>query len=368
MEVITLYNYNYNLNNNSSRNAYPAPWYPPVPNGYYPPQPTREDVKKQQTKKLRRRSNGLGFFTLGYFALFQILAVIGMVVFALSGKDYQNSAGEYLLDIFMSAGAVILPAAIFLAVSDHKLSDGFSKTFVKPGLLVPLVLMGMGVAMVGNIAADIFDSNLSIFGLKNQVSMTADYHLNTLEIILYSVAVSIVPAFAEEFGFRGVLMGSLRKYGNGFAIVTSSIMFGLMHGNSTQMIFAFLVGLMFAYIDVITDSILPSVILHFLNNFYAVTLDMLNSNGSLDDDSLNIIYIAVVLLFIAGAVVSFIYLATTKKEIFKLTDKDMPEDSPASMLTLKEKYKAFFINPGVMISISVFLAEIILNFIPGLTS
>ena len=40
------------------------------------------------------------------------------------------------------------------------------------------------------------------------------------------MAFSAVPAFAEEFAFRGIVMGVLKKYGRAFALICSSIMFG----------------------------------------------------------------------------------------------------------------------------------------------
>lgn len=361
-------NYGYNSAFNSYNRPLPAPYGPtgcqPDNRGIYPPPPTKEDVRKIEKRKLWKRSTGLGFFILGYFVTMQVLAILIMMIFQFGGKSYDGGTGEYLLDIAVSVGAVLFPAAVFLAASNYRLRDGFSKTHVKPELLVPLVLMGMGVAMAANFAATVFDENIALFGLQNQISMTEDSTLNTLEIILYSVAVSIVPAFAEELGFRGIFMGSLRKFGDSFAIVASAVVFGMMHGNTTQAVFAFIVGLAFAYIDVIADSIVPSIILHFLNNFYAVVFDMLETNGALSEQNVDLISAVIVIIFCLAGIVSFIYLVKTREKIFSLSDKDAPEDTPAAILTTRDKYGAFFLNPGIIIALCTFLAEIIFNLIP----
>lgn len=351
----------------------PHPGYPaPRQNSYAPPQrmvqpplDPREQLRRTERSKLWRSSMGLGFFVLAYFVTMNLIAIVLMVYFMLTENSYDlNPTAEYLLDIAASVGAVLLPGLIYLAITRRKFNTCFGKSHVSPTLLIPLALMGMGAAMVANYAANLFDANIGVFGLQNQVSMEADSALNPLQVILYVIAVSIVPAFAEEFGFRGILMGSLRRYGDAFAIVASAVMFGAMHGNTTQIIFAFILGLVFGYIDCITDSIIPSILVHFLNNFYAVLMDVFETNTNVDQQVLYLVYLGVVLLFCIGGVLSFIYLAKRDGKLFRLNAEDNNGYPYANVLTLKEKLKAFFVNPGVMIALSVFLTETVSNLIP----
>lgn len=64
------------------------------------------------------------------------------------------------------------------------------------------------------------------------------------------IGTAIVPAICEEFAMRCCCVQLLRKYGNGFAVLSISIVFGLLHGNVIQFVFAFLVGLILGYITV----------------------------------------------------------------------------------------------------------------------
>lgn len=66
----------------------------------------------------------------------------------------------------------------------------------------------------------------------------------------------------------------LRKYGNGFAVLSISIVFGLLHGNVIQFVFAFLVGLILGYITVKTDSVVPAILVHALNNGMSVIVSI----------------------------------------------------------------------------------------------
>ena len=340
----------------------PQPQYNQNP-GYNYVDPT-EYIRKIEHKKLKKTSNGLGFYVLSYFMTMQIVGVIVVTVLALFGVEPSEPTVEYLLDILLSVIAAFVPGVIYLAVSGFKFGEAYKKTFVPFTLLVNLIFIGMGLAMVSNTAAQIMDQNLSVFGLKNSVSMTNTNLLNPFQIILYTFAVSAVPAFAEEFAFRGIIMGRLKKYGKCFAIVTSAVMFGAMHGNTTQIVFAFILGLVFGYVDMIADSILPSIIIHFLNNFYAVIFDVLKSNTNIDDQTYYIINLFVVIIFCIGGLVSFIYLVKKDKSIFKMSSLDKSEEENSDLLTYKEKIKGFFLTPGVIISLSMFSITTIYYLLP----
>jgi membrane protease YdiL (CAAX protease family) len=82
--------------------------------------------------------------------------------------------------------------------------------------------------------------------------------------------VAAVPALAEEFAMRGVVMQQLRRHGDRFAIITSAALFAVMHGNLIQAPFAFFLGLALGYFTVITGSIWTAISIHFLNNFFSV--------------------------------------------------------------------------------------------------
>lgn len=86
------------------------------------------------------------------------------------------------------------------------------------------------------------------------------------------LSVAVVPAFVEEFAIRGVVLNSLRKYGDVFAVVVSSVFFGLMHGNIMQAPFAMILGVAIGWLVIKTGSLWTGIAIHFMNNFYATSL------------------------------------------------------------------------------------------------
>ena len=91
--------------------------------------------------------------------------------------------------------------------------------------------------------------------------------------------VLIGPIF-EELVFRGAVLGGLRKYGNNFAIIFSSLLFGFYHAIIAQIPFAIVVGLLFGYVAV-RWSLRASIVLHIVVNGLSVLLSFAGSGAAL---------------------------------------------------------------------------------------
>ena len=173
----------------------------------------------------------------------------------------------------------------------------------------------------------------------------------------YSSALFPSPKMALEALIEMIQNGKLFEN-----IGTSMYRFAL--GYSISVVSAVILGLIFGYIDCVTDSIIPSVIVHFVNNFYAVVFDVLETNTGISETGLLILQLAVVLIFCIGGLLSFIYLAGRDKSFFKLSSKDKSDDEYSDLLTFKEKLKSFFFTPGVIIALVMFFLTVLINLIP----
>ena len=81
----------------------------------------------------------------------------------------------------------------------------------------------------------------------------------------------VVPAVFEETLFRATILNGMREKGKTYAVFMSALIFMLMHGGPDQTIHQFILGVILGYVFVYTGSIWVTVLIHFLNNFYAVT-------------------------------------------------------------------------------------------------
>jgi len=90
--------------------------------------------------------------------------------------------------------------------------------------------------------------------------------------VMFFFSIVAAPAIFEELAFRGVILGELKKYGPGFAIAASSILFGFIHGSFPAFFFATTIGMFSAYVALTTGSLRFPVLLHAVNNSIAYAL------------------------------------------------------------------------------------------------
>jgi sodium transport system permease protein len=89
----------------------------------------------------------------------------------------------------------------------------------------------------------------------------------------YFLVYALLAALCEEFAFRGFILSGLRhRFRPWPAILLTSLLFALYHMNVFQALPAFVLGVILGILTVRSNSLLPSMMLHFLNN--AVVMGM----------------------------------------------------------------------------------------------
>ena len=180
------------------------------------------------------------------------------------------------------------------------------------------VSLGMGGCVGANFIAAFVISLFKQFGYKLTQPEYNDPS-SIIECIVVVFSTAVAPAIFEEFAMRCCTLGALRKYGKGFAVVAVSIVFGLIHQNVIQFVFAFCVGMILFYITFVTDSIVPAILIHGFNNFISVLNDIIKyfAKTDLSEYVSSSLYIMWIILAIWGA----IYLIVKKQIIPKRQSK-----------------------------------------------
>ena len=113
-------------------------------------------------------------------------------------------------------------------------------------------------------SANLFEFFLNQIGLSTKGAIeAATSGDDSFMLVIYA---AFVGPFVEELLIRGGVVYRLKNYGKIFSILISAIAFGLFHMNLIQGVFAFFVGILFAYIA-LEYSFLWAVFFHILNNF-----------------------------------------------------------------------------------------------------
>ena len=85
------------------------------------------------------------------------------------------------------------------------------------------------------------------------------------------LAIAIIGPVLEEMLFRGAVTTELLKnYSPEKAILFSALIFGIFHINPAQVLNAFLLGLLLAWLFYKTRSLIPGILIHILNNSLSV--------------------------------------------------------------------------------------------------
>ena len=155
-----------------------------------------------------------------------------------------------------------------------------------------LILFGLAVCILANYLVAYWLEFAKLFGVK---PYEGDYNNDSgiLSLCLNLITYAIVPGVVEELVFRGWFLGALRPFGERRALVLSALIFGLAHGNLTQLPFAFILGLLFGFIFLRTGRLWPCMIIHAANNGMSVALSWAQQNTALSEGAALSLQVAV---------------------------------------------------------------------------
>ena len=194
---------------------------------------------------------------------------------------YQMSyAAGYLL-VFMIPAAVLKRSLKRRGVFYYPMRTKIRLSPDLPAILLGGMVLIWSQSYLNSAMVSIF--NYSAFSAEMLWDQNAEY--TAYQLVLQFIVIAVVPAFCEEFLFRGVVLTNLLPFGRGNAILISSLLFGMMHQNAEQLLYAFAAGLLLGVVYERTESIWNCVLLHLVNNFSSFALGIvakkLHSNAEL---------------------------------------------------------------------------------------
>ena len=318
-------------------------------------------ILKNEERKVKKSATfiGISFIILMVLPFFlstmltNLLRAFGLSLQA-AAQIMEEPMFLMVAQTFISILIFILPLGVILYSEHLKLTDIVSFKKPKKEFFLPIVLICIGITAFANIIANLLISFFNVVGLP---VLPPDFATpkGVLGFIITFLSVAVTPALVEEFAMRGVIQGSLKRYGKGFAIGVSAILFGMMHGNLSQIPFAFILGVAIGFAVIKTDSIWTGVIIHLINNGNSVILDAITTKTESTQilAFVNSLYFALcILAFFVG-----LYLLKGKTKEFLALEEEKTE----TCLTLKLKW--FFSTPAIIVSIAVTVIECILALI-----
>lgn len=176
------------------------------------------------------------------------------------------------LSVTLAGMLIILPLGKLILKIDLGGYFKPSRSAAKKGFqwAAPCFLVNLACSM----AVFMVTTFLSTQGIKVPEANFTISDPSAASLILQTSYVVIFAPIIEETIYRGMILGMLSKYGKTPAVLLSALAFGLMHNNIPQAVSAFGAGLFFAIIAVNCGSIIPTMIIHMINNFIANFTDV----------------------------------------------------------------------------------------------
>lgn len=317
-----------------------------IPYGFTP-----EEYEESRKIKKAATVSGAAFLVMsGIIVILNIALVFILNATGFISEDVfsllNDPAISQVEQILFSLIAFVLTFSAVFKIAQIRISDLISFKKPKKGTALPFFFFGIGFCAFANIAASYAGSIFESFGVEYEVNFGENPD-GFFGFMLTLISTVIVPALAEEFACRGIILGNLKCFGEGFAVITSSILFGLMHGNFEQMPFAFLVGLVLGYVTVKSESLWPAILIHAFNNFISVAFDYFAGDTSVFIQ--NTVYIIFLCVSMLLGMISLLLLKNKDSDMFKFKKEEK--------IAEKKKYKWFFGNALIIIFIVISMLE-----------
>lgn len=307
------------------------------------------EEKSVQTESLKKSVNVFAIFCIAGLAV-NILLKYLLKIFGVYENYTLSNLSDIAVSIISMLGISLICAkfcgGMKFCISKYQKKTGHLDNFL-------LAVLGFsGCVTISHIVGFISDIVYTIFPYQVDDSGAAlSVNTDIYSVFLMMLSVAVVPAICEEFAFRGFAMGSLSDFGQGLAVLFSSILFGMMHNGFLGILFALLAGLLFACIRKTSGSLIPAMIVHILNNAYSHSILLFVSAFGID------LYATVSTVFTYCMIALFIVMLIV---VHKRKTGFFTFESNNCVLTKSEKTKTVFSTPLLWIFV-VFV--IVANFL-----
>ncbi len=296
-----------------------------------------ENRLEQEKRGIRNTAMFVGIALIITWIISQIWSYFYFAVLRQFGFNNTEAAAlfydptvSYLVNIIISVISFTLPFLIIPAGSNKKLRETVSFAPPVKGSFWPTLFIGVGICGFSNIASNILLSLLGRLGMTvPEAGSSPEISGGLFGMGVAFIATVIIAPLVEEFAFRGAVLGGMRKYGDGPAIIISAVMFGLVHGNLRQIPFAFLSGIALGFITVKSGSLWMSIIAHAVNNGIAFASSLLANRLSAETLIVFNVFLLVLLTLCLFAAVAL--PACRSAEFFKISkaETETPETGSA---------------------------------------
>ena len=218
-------------------------------------------------------NNAMSVFAIVILSVFSAFTV-GGIIMGISASSPENINKLYLyISFLMGQGVILIPPIYFLSIKEQPIFESLRINIVPLKTIKNTVIFSSGVLIV----FDTMDRIIHKFIPPPEYIIDLGEIMrpdSTLGYIFLFLAVVIVAPIGEEIVFRGFLQKFLEKYWKDItrAVLVTSLFFAMIHFNPFWTIQIYLLGVILGFLAWKTNSVIPSIVLHIINNGSAFIL------------------------------------------------------------------------------------------------
>ena len=290
-----------------------------------------------------------------YFLIVLVLSIVGPMF--VTPVLYKIGLVPPLVLMVIHIIFFIVPAIIYIIVTKSNYKKVFS--FKKPkgkDVFFSILIAALALPIMT------FFSYTSSFFYTNDVALVLD-QMRAYPLWLMILVVGVTPAITEEITIRGIALSGFEFKSKNVAAIMTGIMFGILHLNAHQFLYATAMGIILAYVVRATGSIFLSMLIHFLINSWNLiqqrivsqvitTEDLVHSMDSIKNIpmelKIGVFFYYLIFAIVAAFLISYL-IRKMEKRNFDIT---LDELDVATRVSYKEER---VINAPFIISVIVFI-------------
>lgn len=326
----------------------------------------------EELRETRKHFSKLALmFLLGTIVIYAVQIIVGNLVSVTKPEWFENPD----LSLTVSMVPMYLIGMPLLILFVRKVpAAGIERHTMKVWQFLLAVVMCFGVMYASNFLGIAITSVIGVLkgSMVNNVILDVASSTSPIINILYMV---VCAPIMEEFIFRKLIVDRTVRYGQGVAVLLSGLMFGLFHGNLNQFVYAFAIGMFFAFLYVKTGQIKYTIGIHMIVNFFGSIvsvwmMEAMNYEGYMEavsagagmDELMQLImdylpgwiaymiYFCMIIAMVIAGIVLFIVFR--KRFVMNPGEVQIPKG---------KRFRTVFLNIGMILYCVFWIVEIILQ-------
>lgn len=336
-------------------------------------QPQRPD-QRQVLKAARRHFSKLGgMYLLGTIVTVVLQTAVAIVVMYLFPQWTVGDTG--LLVSMLPMYLIGMPVLILLVRTVP--AEKVERRRIRAGHFVIAVIMAFGAVYLTNIIGNIITAVIGVLKGSAVQNQLADV---TESVSLGAIAFWMVlcAPIMEEYVFRKLIVDRTVRYGEGAAVLLSGLMFGLFHGNLNQFVYAFVLGMLLAFLYVKTGNLKITIAIHMLINLMgglvtsaltrmidldeymniAADMDLAAMMEYISENMAGLLAYGALMIFMFGTLIAGLVLF-----IVSLAKKKFSFAKGQAAIPKGKRFRTIFLNAGMSLYVVFWIAMIIYSLV-----